>query len=171
VHAVADQVDAFEVDRVQVLLGQLDPDAVELFTFGAVRLVRDGRAQQAVADLLAVDFGLEAGLELGNLLAVLASEVAEVALRREAPELADTPVAVDRLADRFRLAERGQVGIALVDRLELERVFVAGVVEVVLLVELGDEAVGALAEAVQISGGGRGGCHSRRRIAGCGRSA
>ena len=46
---------------------------------------------------------------------------------------------------------RGQVGVARVDLLEVERLLVAGVVEVVLLVQLRDEAVRLLAVGVQLS--------------------
>jgi hypothetical protein len=42
--------------------------------------------------------------------------------------------------------------VALVDRRQVERLLVARVVEVVLLVELGDEAVGLLAEGVEFRG-------------------
>ena len=43
--------------------------------------------------------------------------------------------------------------MALVDLLELERLLVPGEVEVVLLVELGDEAVGVVAEGVELTAG------------------
>ena len=45
----------------------------------------------------------------------------------------------------------GEVPVTLVDRLEVEGVLVAGVVEVELLVELGDEAVGLLAVGVELA--------------------
>ena len=116
--------------------------------------------------------GLERRLELGDLLGLLARELAEVALGGEAPELADAPVAVRRLAERLRLLELRQLGVALVDRRELELLLEARVVEVELLVELGDEAVGPLAEAVEVGRRERGGCagQGRRRITRCGRS-
>jgi hypothetical protein len=41
--------------------------------------------------------------------------------------------------------------VPLVDRRQLERLLEAGVVEVVLLVELGDEAVGLLAIGVELA--------------------
>src|SRR2546429_6646889 len=41
--------------------------------------------------------------------------------------------------------------VALVDRLELQALLVAREVEVVLLVELGDEAVGLVAEVVELA--------------------
>jgi hypothetical protein len=49
--------------------------------------------------------------------------------------------------------------VAFVDRLELELVLQAGEVKVVLLVELGDEAVGVLAITIEILGSGRGARH------------
>ncbi len=51
-----------------------------------------------------------------------------------------------------------ELGVPVVDRLQLELLLDAGVVEVVLLVELGDEPIGALAEAIEVGGGERGGC-------------
>jgi hypothetical protein len=47
----------------------------------------------------------------------------------------------------------GQVGVALEDRSELEFLLVARVVEVVLLVELRDEAIGSVAKAVEVRRG------------------
>ncbi len=134
---------------------QLDARAIEPLALVAVGLVRDRRAQHPERDLRPVDVGFEARLELCDLLALLARQLAEVALRGEAPQLADAPVAVCHLAERLCLLEVGQLGMALVDRREVERVLEPRVVEVVLLVELGDEAVGLLAEAVQVDGGGR----------------
>ena len=48
------------------------------------------------------------------------------------------------------LLEGRKLGVAVVDRLQVERVLVAGVVEVVLLVELGDEPVDAVAVGVEL---------------------
>ena len=104
---------------------------------------------------VSVDVGFEARLELRDLLALFARQLAEITLRREAPQLADAPVAVCHLAERLRLLEVGQLRVALVDRREVERVLEPRVVEVVLLVELGDEAVGLPAKAVQVDGRGR----------------
>jgi hypothetical protein len=50
------------------------------------------------------------------------------------------------------LIELGQVRVALEQRGELELVLVPGVVEVVLLVQFCDEAVGPVAEAVEVGG-------------------
>src|SRR3990170_162119 len=103
---------------------------------------------------LAVDLRVERRLEPGEPLGLLAGEPAEVALAGEPPQL-------DRAGPRLRAlgrgAElpagvgRGQVGVALVDRLELEGRLQPGVVTVVLLVELGEEPVGL--EAVLVGRG------------------
>ena len=79
-----------------MLLGQLDADAVDLLALVAVGLVRHRRPQHPERDRLAVDVGLEGRLELGDLLGLLARQLAQVALRGEAPELADprSPFAV-----------------------------------------------------------------------------
>ena len=130
---------------------------VELAPLVAVGLVRDRRAEHPERNLLAVDLDLELGLELGELLGVLARQVAEVPLAGETPELAHSCAAVDRDADRLRLLELGQVRVALVDRRRGRSVsFRPGEVEVVLLVELGDEAVRLLAVGVELPVGGRG---------------
>ena len=101
---------------------------------------------------LAVDLHLELGLEPCELLVVRSRQLAEMALAGEAPELADARVAVHLVPDLARDLRRGQVGVARVDLLEVERLLVAGVVEVVLLVQLRDEAVRLLAVGVQLSG-------------------
>ena len=93
---------------------------------------------------------LELRLQLRDLLGVLARELAEVALAAEAEEL-QVLAAVDRLAEPLDRLEVGQIGVALVDRAQLEVGLQARVVEVVLLVELGDEAVGAGAVAVELA--------------------
>ena len=81
---------------------------------------------------------------------LLARQLAEVALAAEAEELGVLPAA-HRLAEPLHRVELDQVGVALVDRAQLELGLEAGVVEVVLLVELGEEAVGAGAVAVQLA--------------------
>ena len=68
---------------------------------------------------------------------MLARQVAEEALAREAPELGR------RALQLLRRLEPRQLLVALVDLLDVERVLQPGEVEVVLLVEVGDEAVGA----------------------------
>src|SRR4029079_17639957 len=109
---------------------------------------------------------------LGDLLRGCARQLAEVALDGEAPELGDVAVSVGRAAQRKRLVELREIGEALVDRGELELLLVARVVEVELLVELRDEAVGPVAEAVEVGTAERRGCarQSRRRITTCGKS-
>jgi ABC-type amino acid transport substrate-binding protein len=81
---------------------------------------------------------------------VLARQPAQVALAGKAPELAEAPVAVDSGPQPLRALQLGQVRVTRVDRFELEPVFEAREVEVVLLVELGDEAVSALAVRVEL---------------------
>ena len=78
---------------------------------------------------------------------MLAGEAAEKALAGEAPQLGG------RAFEPLRRVELRQLLVRLVDLLELERLLVAGEVEVVLLVELGDEAVGVVAERVELGGG------------------
>ena len=104
----ADDLDAVQVDRVQVLLGRLPHRAVELLALAAVGLVGHLRADHPEGQRLAVDGHLELGLELGELLGVLARELAEVALAAELPELADAAVAVHRRADRLHVLELRQ---------------------------------------------------------------
>ena len=157
-HAVADDLDAFGVQWVQMLFGQLDANPVETLALVAVGLVRHLRPEHPERDRLALDHRFERGLLFGDFLGGLARELPEVALDGEAPELGDVPVSFRRPAERERLVELGQVGIALVDRAELELLLVARVVEVELLVEVGDEAVCALAEAVEVGGAERGSC-------------
>ena len=170
-HALADEVDALDVERVEVLLGQLDSDAVDLLPLVAVRLVRHRRPQHAERNRLAVHVGLEARLELGGLLCLLAGQLAQIPLGGEAPELADPAVSVRRPAEGLRLLQLGQLGVALVDRRQLELVLEPRVVEIELLVEVGDEAVCPVAEAVQVGLREWGGCarQSRRRITTCAR--
>ncbi len=169
--ALADDVHALDVERVEVLLGQLDADPVDLLALVAVRLVGHRRPQHPERDRLSVDLGLQGRLELGRLLGLLARQLAQISLGGEAPELADPTVSVRRPAESLRLLELRQLGVALVDRSELQLLLEPRVVEVELLVQLGDEAVGPVAEAVQVGLRERGGCarQSRRRITVCGR--
>src|SRR5204862_4126891 len=114
-----------EVDRVQVLVGDLAAGELELAPLLAVRLVGDGRTEHAEADLLAVDLHLERGLELAGALLLLGGPLAHEAVARESPQLAQAAVAVDCRADRLRRVEGGELGMALVDRLDLERLLAA----------------------------------------------
>ena len=68
------------------------------------------------------------------------------------PSQAKRQSSVGRALEPLRGVELRQLLVALVDLLELERLLVAGEVEVVLLVELGDEAVGLVAERVELAG-------------------
>ena len=144
-HGVVVDPRRLEVDRVELLVGQPQPFALESLAPVAVGLVRDRGAQHPERDLLAVDDGLELGLDLGEPLLMGARQVAEEALAGEAPQLCR------RALEPLRRLELRQVLVALVDRLEVERLLVAGVVEIVLLVQFGDEAVGVVAERVQLA--------------------
>ena len=139
------------VHRIELLVQNLAAGALEPLAPRPVRLVRDRGPHLAERDALAVHLHLELGLERRELLVVRARDLAEVALAGEAPELAHARVAVDLLPDLARDLRRGQVGVALVDLLQVERLLVPGVVEVVLLVQLRDEAVRLLAVGVQLS--------------------
>jgi hypothetical protein len=148
-------VDRVEVERVQVLLGEVVPDRLEPRARVAVGRVRDRRREHPVPDRLALVLGLERRLELRDLLRVLARELAEIALAAEAEEL-EVLAAAHRPADPLDGLDVGQPGVALVDRTQLELLLQAGVVEVVLLVELRDEAVGLGPVAVELAvAGGR----------------
>ena len=138
-----------------MLVGQGCARLVEALALVPVLRVGDRRPQHPEADLLAVHLRLELGLESGDLLAVLLRQVAEMALAGEAPQLPDSPVSVDRLAECLRPFELGQILVAFVDRLEFELVLEAGEMEVVLLVEFGDEAIGVLAVGVEVLRRGR----------------
>ena len=93
---------------------------------------------------------LELGLELRDLLRVLARELAEVPLAPEAKELEVLP-ALHRLAESLDGFEVDELGVALVDRAQLEIGLQARVVKVVLLIELGHEAVGSGPVAVELA--------------------
>ena len=84
----------------------------------------------------------QVGRDLRDALLVAAGEPAEVALAREAPQFARRALHAGR---RFEPRQRR---MRLVDRLELERLLVSGVVQVVLLVERGDEAIGLVPEGI-----------------------
>ena len=70
-----------------MLVEQLEPGALEALAPVAVGLVRHHDPDHPVGDLLAVHGRLELGLDLGELLGVLAGQAAEEALAGEAPEL------------------------------------------------------------------------------------
>ena len=108
-----------------------------------------------VGDLSELVKSIEAKGVLEPLL-VRPRQVAEEAFAREAPELGR------RVLEVARGVETGQPLVPLVDRFEVERRLVAGQMEVVLLVELGDEAVGVVAEGVDVAGGEGLGWHAPR---------
>ena len=89
---------------------------------------------------LAVDGRLEVGLDLRQARLVLARQVAEEALAGEAPQLDGGALHL------LRGLEPGELVVALVDLLHVERVLETGEVEVVLLVDVGDEPVGLVSE-------------------------
>ena len=108
------------------------------------------RSEHPVADRLRVVLDLEGRLQLSDLLRVVARQLAEIALAAEAEEL-QVLLALHRLAQALDCLEVGQVGVALVDRAQLELRLQAGVMEVVLLVELGDEPIGAGTVAIELA--------------------
>jgi hypothetical protein len=148
--------DVFGVDRVQVLLDELVPSPLQPLAPRAVGLVRHLRADHPERDLLAVELRLQLGFQSRDLLFVLTRDGTQVALAREAPQLPDGRAAVRCGADRLRALELGQVGVLRVDRLELERLLEPRIVEVELLVERGNEAVGPPAKGVELTRGRRG---------------
>ena len=156
-----DRVRGGDVQRVEVLLRQVVTRALELCPQRMVLGIRDRRAEHPVGDLLAADVRLDRRFHLGELLRLDPRQLAEVSLAREPPQLAHARAAVDSHPDPVRLLELGQVGVALVDRLQVVRVLVPGEVEVRLLVELGDEPVGLRPVGVELAVTGRGARHGR----------
>ena len=133
-----------------MLLGELVPGRLDPLPDVAVLLVHQPRLEHPERDLLAVDRRGERRLQLGDALRLLAHEVAEIALARELPELAPAAVAVDGGAEGERRVELGQALVPLVDRRELVGLLETREVEVGLLVELREEAVGVRAERVDL---------------------
>ena len=146
-------LDGLDEDRIEVLVGEAVSRLLQALPTAAVVGVGHRRTDHPVGDRLAVDRRLELGLEGRRLLAVLARQLSEVVLGGEAPELGDAAVAVHGLAQGLRLLEARELGVAVVDRLQVERVLEARVVQVVLLVELGDEPIDAVAVGVELAGG------------------
>ena len=149
-HGTLGDVRCFEVERIQVLLGQVVSRLFEPAARVAVGRVRDRRRQHPVADGLTLVRCLELGLQLRDLLRMLARELAEISLATEAEQL-HVRAAVDGLAESLDRLEVGELGVALVDRAQLEVGLQARVVKVVLLVELGDEPVGAGAVPIELA--------------------
>ena len=133
-----------------MLLGELVPGRLDPLADAAVVLVHQPWPEHAVRDLLAVHLCRQRRLELGHALGFLAHEVAEISRARELPQFARTAVPVDRHSERERRVEPGQTFVTLVDRSQLVGVLVPCEVEVGLLVELRDEAVGLRAERVDL---------------------
>jgi hypothetical protein len=143
-----------------MLLGQLGPGPLEPLAARAVRLVRDRRAEHPVRDAPAVDGCGDLRLERGHALGLHAREAAEVALAREAPELAQArPAALRGEPDRESRLEARELREPLVDPLQLEGGLEPRVVKVVLLVQLGHETVGPLPQRIQLAGRRRGALH------------
>ena len=86
-HRALRRVDGVEVERVQVLLGEVVPRRLEPRARVAIGGVGDRRRQHPVADRLALVLDLELRLALGDLLRVLARQLAEEALAAEPEEL------------------------------------------------------------------------------------
>ncbi len=146
VDRVAVDLRCFEVDRVQVLVEQPDARLLERAALVAIRLVRHRHPKHPVRHRLAVHGRLERRLLAREACLVLARQVAEESFAREPPQLGR------RAFHPRRRVEARQVLVALVHLLDVEALLLSGEVEVVLLVEIGDEAVGALAERVELAG-------------------
>jgi hypothetical protein len=149
--AVERRARRLQVDRVQVLVAELAAGGLEPRPARAVGLVRHRRPDHAEGDRLAVDRRLELGLQRGFPLRELPGAVADEALADEAPELPRAAVSVHGRADRPSRLQARQLGVALVDLLQVEALLEPRVVLVVLLVEVGDEAIGLLAERVELA--------------------
>ena len=128
-----------------MLVEQSHPRLFECAPFVSVLLVRHCDSEHPIGNRLAVDLGLERCFFARDACLVLAGQVAEEAFAGEAPQLGR------RAFHPSRGLERRQVGVALVDLLDVEALLLAGEVEVELLVEIGDEAVSALAERVHVA--------------------
>ena len=146
-----DDLRSLELERDQVLLGELDSRRVDPLPDGAALLVHQPGPEHPERDLLAVDRGGQGRLELCDALLLFFHEVAEVARARELPQLAPAAVAVDRRSERECRVESRQVLVALVDRRDVVGLLVAGEVEVRLFVDLGEEAFGLRAERVDLT--------------------
>ncbi len=127
-----------EVDGVQLLVEEARAARARSRCAGARARARwrSPPGASRVRDALAVEGDLELGLDGRQALLVGARETAEVALASTAPELACRRP----LEAGVRRLETCELLVAAVDLLEVERRLVSREVEVVLLVERGDEA-------------------------------
>ena len=128
-----------------MLLEQPQPCRLEPLALVAVGLVRHHHAQHPVGVGLAVHGCLELGLDLRHARLVLSRQVAEETFAGEPPQL-------DRgVFHPLRGIEPRQLLVALVDLLDVERVLQAREMEVVLLVDVGDEPVGLVPECIDLA--------------------
>ena len=139
-----------EQQRVQVLVRELVANALDPLAPVAVCAVRDRRAQHAEGNLLAVDRRRQRRLELRRLLFVPARERAEVTLAGESRQLDRAEASVHRALHPPRQLETRDVLVVPVDRVQVEVLLQPGEVVVVLLVEVGDEAVDAFPVRVEL---------------------
>ena len=134
---VVDEVAAADgdllVEGIQPLRGDVAAGGVQPQPALAVGLVDQARAHLAVGHLGAVHRDDECRLGVGHLLAQVLDAVPHVGLAGEAVELGRGVAC----RERSGLRKRGQVGVALVHRRDLEGGLVPGRVQVVLLHRLG----------------------------------
>ena len=88
------------MQRVHVFVQDVVRLGIELAALVPIGLVRKRRANHSIGDLVAVHRDLQLGLQLRELLGVIAREVSEVPLAGEAPQLPDARAAVHGHADR-----------------------------------------------------------------------
>ncbi len=97
---------------------------------------------------------LQRRLQRGDPLRVLTRQLAEVPLAAEPIQL-EVLTASHRCADALHRLDVREFRVPLVDRTQVEVGLEPGVVPVVLVVELRDEAVGTRAVVVELAVGGR----------------
>ena len=134
-----------------MLVGQIVPNAFDPLAAVAVGAVRDRGPQHAEWDLLAVDGRLQRRLELRRLFLVPARQRAQITLAYEPRQLDRAEGSVHGTLHASGQFETRDVLVPPVDRVEVEVLFQPRKVVVVLLVEVGDEAIDALAVRVQLT--------------------